>query len=79
MSIPSQPEKKSRRWKRMPLLDDNGEYAVTFEFRPVTNPLVHERFVHLANLLYQKWVVDSPPSQKPSSPTPTDSTTKETP
>ena len=45
----------------MPMRDANGDWAVIIEFRPVTSPLVQERFAELARTLYQKWVVEPPP------------------
>jgi len=40
--------------------DADGNWAAIIEFVPVTNVLVYERFVTLARVLYQKWVVESP-------------------
>ena len=58
---PREPKPKRDRWKRMPMRDANGDWAVIIEFRPVTSPLVQERFAELARTLYQKWVVEPPP------------------
>ena len=53
----------------MPPRDEHGQLRVTYEFRPATSVLDRERFDDLARMLYQRWVLDSPPWESPGATT----------